>query len=975
MPGSLGFLAGGGEMGARIRAHAWSDTPLGPPEGWSQALRIVVRFLLDTRHPTNILWGEQAIWLYNDAYRVSLDGDRHANGLGSPAHDVWGEIWPLIGPQIDQVMAGGEGTFHEDQAMHVTKDGRLREEYWTYSLSPVDDEEADGVGGILVICTETTEQVLGARRLIEQNEKRYALFQRLPGFVGILRGPDHVYEYVNDSYRAFAGSRDLIGHPVREQFPELHGQGFFELLDGVYATGEPIVLHSSPIRLAGEDHDRYIDLRYDPIYDDSGAITGIFVGGYDLTDRVRAEARREALADFSERVRHLATAPDIAFAASELIGRTLGVSRAGYGTIDAVAETLCVERDWNAPGIAPLPPIVQLRDYGSFIDDLKRGAEITIPDVRLDVRTAALAPAFEAQSVRAFANVPVIEHGTLVAVLYLNHVTVRHWPDDDIAFIREFAERTRTAVERNRSEEALRALTASLEQQVEERTRERDRLWETSEDLLVTAGYHGELFRVSPSWTRNLGYDEQTLLAGSYMDFVHPDDAANVVARMTEMLESGQPTRFQNRVMASDGKWRTIAWSLAPDPDGRRLNAVGRDITGEIESDETRAILEEQLRQSQKMEAVGQLTGGIAHDFNNMIQGITGSLQIATRRLAQGRTDEIDSFMARAITSAGRAAALTHRLLAFSRRQPLDPRSVDANALVVSLADMFRRTIGERIILQLVQAPGLWKTLCDPNQLESALLNLVINARDAMPNGGTLTIETRNAELDKDYVRRLADVRPGQYVCVSVCDTGTGMSPETISRAFDPFFTTKAIGQGTGLGLSMTYGFARQSEGFARIYSKLGEGTSVNLYLPRDVNEAEADIVQPEPVRAPVAGQGQVILVIEDDTIVRGLVVDVLTEFGYRVMQAPNGQSGLALLQSDPAIDLLLTDIGLPDLNGQQVAETARAQRPDLKVLFMTGYAETAANAAGFLQPGMALMTKPFRVEDLTIRVRSMIDA
>ena len=384
-------------------------------------------------------------------------------------------------------------------------------------------------------------------------------------------------------------------------------------------------------------------------------------------------------------------------------------------------------------------------------------------------------------------------------------------------------------------------------------------------------------------------------------------------------------------------------------------------------------LAEEALRQAQKMEAVGQLTGGIAHDFNNLLQGITGSLDLMQKRLSQGRTAELERFITGAMTSANRASALTHRLLAFSRRQPLDPRPVRANPLVASMEDLLRRTLSERIELELVLAGGLWLTLCDPNQLESAILNLAINARDAMPTGGKLTIETCNAHLDTAYTAKSREVRPGQYVCVCVTDTGTGMDADTMSHAFEPFFTTKPIGQGTGLGLSMIYGFARQSEGYAKIYSELGQGTTVKLYLPRHLGEetGEAEISFGE---SPPAEQGETVLVVEDEPVVRGLVAEVLADLGYHALEAADGNAGLAILQSKRRIDLLITDMGLPGLNGRQVADAGRALRPELKVLFMTGYAENAALASGFLEPGMAMITKPFAMEILANRIRQAID-
>jgi len=379
------------------------------------------------------------------------------------------------------------------------------------------------------------------------------------------------------------------------------------------------------------------------------------------------------------------------------------------------------------------------------------------------------------------------------------------------------------------------------------------------------------------------------------------------------------------------------------------------------------------LRQSQKMEAVWQLTGGIAHDFNNLLQGVTGNLELLQHRLDQGRMDGLDRFIKGAANSASRASALTHRLLAFSRRQPLDPRPVRANPLVASMEDLLRRTLGETVRLELVLAGGLWLTKCDANQLESALLNLAINARDAMPEGGTLVIETCNAHLDSHYAASQREVRPGQYVCICVTDTGVGMDAATMARAFEPFFTTKPIGQGTGLGLSMIYGFARQSEGHARIYSEVGIGTTVKLYLPRYHGEATEDGALPQLSDEHAAEAGETVLVVEDEPIVRGLIVEVLSELGYRAIEAADGLAGLEVLRSDRRIDLLVTDIGLPGMNGRQMADAGREHRPDLKVLFMTGYAENAALASGFLEHGMAMMTKPFAMEALATRVRDMI--
>lgn len=403
-----------------------------------------------------------------------------------------------------------------------------------------------------------------------------------------------------------------------------------------------------------------------------------------------------------------------------------------------------------------------------------------------------------------------------------------------------------------------------------------------------------------------------------------------------------------------------------------KLEDLARTLEARVEAEVSeRARTEEALRQSQKMEAVGQLTGGLAHDFNNMLTGVIGGLDMVRRRISDGRVEDANRFIEAAMTSADRAAALTHRLLAFSRRQSLDPRPADANALVSSMEELLRRTLGEQVDLAIELQGDLWTTLTDANQLESAILNLAINARDAMPGGGKLTIETHNIQLDGQFAERLESLSPGDYVCISVSDTGQGMSPQVAARVFDPFYTTKPLGQGTGLGLSMVYGFVRQSGGRVSVYSEEGVGTTIKLYLPRH----DAELVKP-PSRNPTAapsGLGETVLVVEDDDQVRLLVVEVLSELGYKVVEVAEANSAIEVLQSGADIDLLITDVGLPGLNGRQLADMAREHRPCLPVLFVTGYAESAARRSEFLGPGMDMISKPFAVEVLASKIREAI--
>ncbi|WP_053119914.1 ATP-binding protein [Pseudomonas sp. P1.31] len=405
----------------------------------------------------------------------------------------------------------------------------------------------------------------------------------------------------------------------------------------------------------------------------------------------------------------------------------------------------------------------------------------------------------------------------------------------------------------------------------------------------------------------------------------------------------------------------------------RRLQSTLETLEQQVE--ERTAQLrhnEEALRQSQKMEAVGQLTGGIAHDFNNMLTGIIGSLELLRRRLARGRLDDLDSLIDLGVTSANRAAGLTHRLLAFSRRQSLDSKAVQMNTLVLSMGELLQRSLNESIQLDMRLNDKLWVAEADPNQLESALLNLVINARDAMPEGGKLIVETSNQVLHREFTEAYSNLEPGDYVMLSVTDNGSGMPQSVINRAFDPFFTTKPIGQGTGLGLSMIYGFSKQSRGHVSIDSEIDQGTTVRLYLPRfrgeELEQPDTDIQQ-----APDAINGETVLIVEDDPAVRVLVSAVLSELGYAFVEAGDADGAVPILNSAQRIDLLISDVGLPGMNGRQLAEIGRQYRPGLKVLFITGYAEHAAVRGGFLDPGMQMITKPFTFDLLTAKVREMI--
>ena len=514
-------------------------------------------------------------------------------------------------------------------------------------------------------------------------------------------------------------------------------------------------------------------------------------------------------------------------------------------------------------------------------------------------------------------------------------------------------------------------------------------LIEQMQEGAVTLGSDGEVLYCNPRLADMLGVGPERLMGQKLDAYVAAEDR-DTFAWMLH-TSSGGSARAEVTFRSTNGTLMPMYLSLnrlARDDTSPLVCGVLTDLTeqklhlrelaeanAKLRAESTeRERVEDALRQAQKMEAVGQLTGGLAHDFNNLLTGISGSLDLLQKRVVQGRVNDLDRYLIAAQGAAKRAAALTHRLLAFSRRQTLDPKPTNVHKLVLGMTDLIRRTVGPEIKVETVDMVGLWPALVDPPQLENALLNLCINARDAMPDGGRITIETANRWMD-DRTAREREVEPGQYLSLCVSDTGTGMPPEVIARAFDPFFTTKPLGMGTGLGLSMIYGFARQSGGQVRIYSEVGQGTMVCIYLPRHYGADGAAASDVGGNAAPRAVEGETVLVVDDEPTVRMLVVDVLGDLGYAALEAEDGPSGLKILQSRARVDLLVTDVGLPGgMNGRQVADAARALRPGLKVLFITGYAENAVVGNGHLDPGMAVLTKPFAMDDLAAKIRALIE-
>jgi len=518
------------------------------------------------------------------------------------------------------------------------------------------------------------------------------------------------------------------------------------------------------------------------------------------------------------------------------------------------------------------------------------------------------------------------------------------------------------------AKQQLRDMNEQLAHEVAIRTEERNLMWDTSPDLMVVIDFEGVIHRVNPAWTELLGYAAAELIGHHVNEFIVEEDHGSTVDAYLATARGSQ-VRIANCYRHKDGTQHWISWVAAPA--GVMTYATGRDITEEKTRQAQLESTHEQLRQAQKMEAVGQLTGGLAHDFNNLLAGISVSLEMIETRISQGRLRDIAKYLSVAEGATKRAAALTHRLLAFSRRQTLAPKPTNAAALVNSMLDMIQRTVGPSITVESIPAPDLWPALVDPSQLENALLNLCLNARDALMGGGCIVIEMGNCEIDAARARQ-QDVPQGQYLAMHVTDNGTGMAPEVLAKVFDPFFTTKPMGEGTGLGLSMIYGFAQQSGGQVRIASQLGAGTTVSLYLPRYDGEASFDPTVTGAASVAAAQRGETVLVVEDEPAIRLLVADLLQDLGYRAIEVADGNAGLEVLQSGVHLDLLITDVGLPGgMNGMQLANAGRLSRPTLRVLFITGYAADALPHR--LETGMAVLTKPFSIASLAEQIRGLI--
>nr|WP_206046076.1 PAS domain-containing protein [Novosphingobium panipatense] len=947
-------------MSERIRRFDWGGTALGERQDWPVSLRTAVDMATASHFAMFVAWGDEHTFLYNDAYAPFL-GARHPAALGKPMREVWPEIWDELEPLIDRTRAG-ETISVEDMHLVMTRNGADEDTWWTFCYSPLRDDAGE-IGGVLDIAVDTTQKFIDSRRIALEGEKRAESESRFGALVEATS--DAIYRMSADwqEMHQLDGRGFLLDTLESRRswidvyLPEDERAVVLAAIDEAVRTKSPFILEHRVVQADGEIG--WTASHAVPILDADGGILEWFGTATDVT---QAHEARDALATSREKL--------------ELATRAARLGQFDFWPQDGRLEwdDRCRELFGLSPGAAVTYESAYLA--GLHPDDRENADE-------------AVRIALDPQGTGIF--------DTEYRTIGIEDGIERHVHAQGLAFFKDG--RPIRLIGTVQDVTADRARQTAL-REVEERLRLAGRA--TNDAVWDWDFRHNHV-----TWNdalRDIYLHEPEAVAPTgewWLEHIHPEDRQRVDDSIHAVIDgSGTDWSDEYRFRRADGRYADVLdrGYVLRDMAGTPLRMVGamldvsdrKAIERQLESDRQRLTeevqvttaerdkAEEALRQSQKMEAVGQLTGGLAHDFNNLLTGISGALEMMQVRIAQGRVAEIDKYSVAAQGAVRRAAALTHRLLAFSRRQTLDPKPTSVNRLIFDLEELVRRTVGPQIEVETVGKAGLWMTLVDPNQLENALLNLCINARDAMPDGGRITIETANRWLDHAASRE-RDLEPGQYISISVTDTGSGMSPEVISRAFDPFFTTKPIGEGTGLGLSMIYGFARQSGGHVRIQSEVGMGTTMSIYLPRyladeDCREGATDAALVAGLEHMAEARTGRVMVVDDEPTVRMLVAEVAQELGYSVMEAFDGPSAMRLLQVGSDLDLLITDVGLPGgMNGRQVADAALALMPDLNVLFITGYAENAVIGNGQLAPNMALITKPFAMEALAQRIREIM--
>lgn len=1157
---ALRFLEGGGETGALMRALDWSTSPLGAPEGWPQSLRSVVGLLLNSRFPMFIAWGPELGFLYNDAYATIL-GAKHPAAMGAPFHDIWAEIWDDISPLIDDALAG-QATFRENLPLVMNRKGFDEQTWFTFSYSPVRDEKG-AVAGMFCAVNETTDTVLAQRRSTEERERLRQMFDEAPGFMALLEGPEHRFAMTNRAYDELVGCRELIGKSVAEALPELAGQGFIELLDGVYSSREPFVGRAMPVTVErdGRLEERFVDFVFQPLLAAPGEPAKIFVQGHDVSDHKRGETLRIA----HNEVLELSIANERLEDTLEALVRTVEK----YSTSTALASILLLDVDGRhlRHGAAPSLP----EDYNKAIDGIEIGPDVGscgtaaatgksvfVADIGSDSRWANFKDLALEHNLRACWSIPILTGaGEVLGTFAIYHSEPREPTAPDLELVNVIARTAALLIERKRAEAATREAEANLKAandmlQTMNRSGaaiaaelDLDRVVQMVTDagveltgaefgaffynVLNNAGESYMLFTLSGAERSQFDFGMPCATAVFKPTFdgdgvVRSDDitadprygknaphhgmpkghlpvrsylAVPVTSRTGEVLGGlffghHQPGRFtprheelmvgiagqaaiaidnarlyqasqranetlearvadalaERKLLADvvestdafvqiadlDFNWLGInrasadeferiygirpkagdnmldlladrpehrsgverVWRRAlageefteigefGDPDRERRfyemkfnslrdgegKIIGAyqfvyDVTERLRDQRRLTQAQDALRQSQKMEAVGQLVSGLAHDFNNLLGAVVAAFDMVRRRPED--PDRVKRFAEAGMQAAQRGSKLTGQLLAFSRSQRIEVKPLIICDIIEDVRDMLGRTLGPMIEVEFDLNPCPVPVLADATQVEMTILNLAINARDAMPDGGKLRIATSVRQIAED-----AELKPGTYVELTVTDTGVGMDADTLERAIDPFFTTKPIGKGTGLGLAQAYGSARQSGGTVRIASQLGKGTTVSVLLPatdklvQQTDGGERDIVF-------AAARNLTVLLIDDDPDLRSVLVGSLETLGYDVVQAADGSTGLALLEQRTP-DVLVIDFAMPGMNGAEVARVAKKRVPEIPIVLTSGYADSQAidRAVG---PSAKVLRKPFRIDELLASVTQALES
>jgi PAS domain S-box-containing protein len=873
----------------------------------------------------------------------------HLHGLPPNAADETHEQWvrrihpedrQWVERQFLDTLASSETRYKAEYRIIRPNDGQVR---WIRAIAEIERDEQGRALKLIGAHLDITDRKEAERAALDSEERLRATTDALPLLISYV-DKDQVFRFVNKPYAAWFGRplNEIVGHKLSDVMDAAMYEARRPFVERALA-GETVTYEVDFPRSTGAVITEVVHV---PHRDDAGRTLGMYVVVQDITDGRLAE---RALGESEERFRAIANSAPVPIWVSRLDGLREFVNGA-YVDFLGVPMAEALNFDWRK-ALHPddLPRILQEQRAG---EGSRRPFALEARYRRADGQWRWL----RSESQPRWG--PNGEHIGFIGVAH--DLTASKEAEQKLTQLNETLERR--IVERTAQLVATEALIRTFFEHSSE-----------CHAVMVEAG-EGQ-FRyeeINPATLRLYGMARAQVIGHTIDELFGAGNAAEINRHLAACVQTDAPIRYER--VQGDAMIEAIATPVPQEAGGRRRVIVSaRDVT-------ERRELEQKLRQAQKMEAVGQLTGGVAHDFNNLLTLILGGLDVIGRQMpklpAPDALARIERARGMALQGVHRAAALTSRLLAFSRQQALAPQAMDANKLVAGVCDLLRRTLGETIALETVLAGGLWRTFADPNQLENALLNLAVNARDAMPDGGKLTIETANCFLDRAYVGSLPEpVAPGQYVMIAVADSGAGMDRATRERAFDPFFTTKEVGKGTGLGLSQVYGFARQSAGHVKIYSEAGEGATVKIYLPRHLGAADDAKADAPPDAARWVG-AESILVVEDEEALRAYTSEILRELGYRVLEADNGAAALEMLERGDPVDLLLTDVVMPGgLNGRQLADEAMRRRPGLKVIFMTGYTRNAIVHQGRLDAGVSLIGKPFAFHELAEKIRSRLDA